>query len=57
MVLAFVLSILSSRSRQPESVIQIDAPAGAPAPQPILPGTTDEGGAAVPPVVPDTSGK
>jgi preprotein translocase subunit SecG len=56
MVLAFVLSILSSRSRQPESVIQIDAPAGAPAPQPILPGTTDEGGAAVPPVVPDTSG-
>ncbi len=55
MLLAFVLSILSSRARQPESVIQINAPATAPAPEPILPGATG-GGAAVPSAVPDTSG-
>lgn len=42
MVLALVLSIMSSRSRQPESVIQVDAPASAPAPQPVLPGAVDE---------------
>ncbi len=56
MLLAFVLSILSSRARQPESVIQIDAPATAPAPQPILPGT-DAGATAVPPAATDTSGR
>lgn len=56
MVLAFILSILSSRARQPESVIQIDAPAAAPAPQPILPGAGDAGGTAVPPAAADTSG-
>lgn len=38
MVLAFVLSIMSSRAMQPESVIQIDAPISAPAPEPLLPG-------------------
>ncbi|MGD8319362.1 MAG: preprotein translocase subunit SecG [Gemmatimonadota bacterium] len=38
MVLAFVLSIMSSRAQQPESVIQVDAPATAPAPEPVLPG-------------------
>jgi preprotein translocase subunit SecG len=38
MVLALVLSILSSRAQQPESVIQVQAPVTAPAPQPVLPG-------------------
>ncbi|HSW29996.1 MAG TPA: preprotein translocase subunit SecG [Longimicrobiales bacterium] len=44
MVLSLVLSILSSRAQQPESVIQVQAPATAPssAPQPILPGGTTE---------------
>ncbi|MDP2956747.1 MAG: preprotein translocase subunit SecG [Longimicrobiales bacterium] len=37
MVLSLVLSILSSRAQQPESVIQVQAPAPA-APEPILPG-------------------
>ena len=49
MVLALVLSIMSSRSQQPQSVIQVDAPATAPAPQPVLPGV---GGEAVPLVDP-----
>ncbi len=38
MVLAFVLSIMSSRAQQPHSVIQVDAPATEAAPQPVLPG-------------------
>jgi preprotein translocase subunit SecG len=44
MVLSLVLSILSSRAQQPESVIQVQAPATAPtsAPQPILPGGAAE---------------
>ena len=42
MVLALVLSILSSRSQVPQSVIQVDAPATAPAPQPVLPGVGGE---------------
>ena len=37
MVLALVLSIMSSRARIPESVIQVDMP-GAAAPTPVLPG-------------------
>lgn len=37
MVLALVLSIMSSRARQPTSIIQVDAPAAA-APAPVLPG-------------------
>lgn len=36
MVLALVLSIMSSRARQPTSVIQVDVPVTAPAP--VLPG-------------------
>ncbi len=36
MLLALVLSIMSSRARQPTSVIQVDAPVTAPAP--VLPG-------------------
>jgi len=37
MVLALVLSIMSSRARQPQSVIQVNPPASAPAPEPVLP--------------------
>ena len=49
MILALVLSIMSSRAQAPESVIQVQAPVTAPAPQPVLPGVGDppaEGGAA-----------
>ncbi|MFQ5536355.1 MAG: preprotein translocase subunit SecG [Gemmatimonadota bacterium] len=42
MVLALVLSIMSSRAAQPESVIQVEAPATAPAPQPVLPGAASD---------------
>jgi preprotein translocase subunit SecG len=44
MVLSLVLSIMSSRAQKPESVIQVQAPATAPAsaPQPILPGAATE---------------
>jgi len=42
MVLALVLSILSSRAQTPESIIQIDQPATPTAPQPVLPGTGGE---------------
>lgn len=45
MVLALVLSIMSSRARQPESVIQVNPPATAPAPEPILPGAGAAGNA------------
>lgn len=41
MVLALVLSIMSSRSRAPESVIQVNAPAAAVSPEPVIPGQTD----------------
>lgn len=58
MVLALVLSILSSRAQQPQSILMEDLQQSAPAPEPILPGisdtpdetgsgsTGDEGGAA-----------
>lgn len=46
MVLALVLSIMSSRARQAQSVIQVDAPASAPAPEPVLPGGEAGAGAA-----------
>jgi preprotein translocase subunit SecG len=42
MVLALVLSIMSSRAAAPESVIQVDAPATTAAPEPVLPGTGDD---------------
>ena len=42
MVMALVLSILSSRSRAPSSVIQVDAPAATTAPAPVLPGLGDQ---------------
>jgi len=38
MVLALVLSIMSSRAQAPESVIQVPIPAGAAAPEPVIPG-------------------
>ena len=38
MVLALVLSILSSRAEIPTSVIQVNAPAATTAPEPVLPG-------------------
>jgi preprotein translocase subunit SecG len=41
MSLALVLSILSSRARAPESVIQVNAPA-ATAPAPVLPGSAEQ---------------
>lgn len=44
MVLALVLSIMSSRARAPSSVIEVDAPAETTAPQPVLPGLGEEGG-------------
>jgi len=63
MVLALVLSIMSSRSAQPDSVIreglQPTQQQGAPAtsPEPVLPGAGQEGPAAAPePVVPPTGG-
>jgi preprotein translocase subunit SecG len=42
MVLALVLSIMSSRARLPESVIQVNAPAVETAPAPVLPGTGEQ---------------
>lgn len=44
MVLALVLSIMSSRARAPSSVIEVDVPAETTAPQPVLPGLEEEGG-------------
>jgi preprotein translocase subunit SecG len=38
MILALILSIMSSRTVVPESVIQVDAPATQSAPAPVLPG-------------------
>lgn len=42
MVLALVLSIMSSRARAPESIIRVDAPATTTAPEPVLPGLGEE---------------
>ena len=56
MVLAFVLSIMSSRAQQPQSVIQVQAPATAPAPEPILPGITGGAAPAENPGTPDNPG-
>ena len=38
MVLALVLSIMSSRAQAPESVIQVPIPAGAATPEAVIPG-------------------
>ena len=42
LVLALVLSVMSSRARQPESVIQVAAPSAAPAPVSVVPGLGEE---------------
>jgi preprotein translocase subunit SecG len=42
MVLALALSIMSSRSSVPESVIQVPAPAASTQPEPVLPGVGGE---------------
>lgn len=44
MALALVLSILSSRAQQPQSILLDDLQQTAPAPEPILPGLTDPPG-------------
>lgn len=51
MVLALVLSIMSSTARSPQSVIQVEPPSPTTAPQPVLPGVGDPpaGGADTPP--------
>jgi len=46
MVLALVLSIMSSRSALPDSVIQVNAPVTTSAPEPVLPGLGDQPAAA-----------
>lgn len=50
MVLALVLSIMSSRSRVPDSVIQVNAPVTSTAPAPVIPGVAQpvEGSAGSP---------
>ena len=51
MVLSLVLAIMSSRTQQPESILRQDqAPAAAPAPEPLLPGEVvpEQGGGAGP---------
>jgi preprotein translocase subunit SecG len=42
MVLALVLSIMSSRAEIPQSVIQVNTPAAQTAPEPVLPGLSGE---------------
>ncbi len=44
MALALVLSIMSSRAQQPQSILLDDLQQTAPAPEPILPGLTDPAG-------------
>lgn len=46
MALSLVLAIMSSRAQQPQSVLQQDVQQSAPAPEPLLPGATQEGGEA-----------
>ena len=45
MVMALVLSIMSSRARLPESVIEVNAPATSTTPAPVLPGGGEQPGA------------
>jgi len=54
MVLSLVLSIMSSRAQAPQSVIEVQAPATAPAPEPVLPGIT--GGTPQGEPIPDNPG-
>jgi preprotein translocase subunit SecG len=52
MFLAFVLSIMSSRSTAPQSIIQVPATAPATAPEPVIPGLGGGGAAAPTPTTP-----
>lgn len=52
MVLALILSIMSSRAMAPESVIRVDAPAATTQPAPVLPGVGTE----TAPVLPEGAG-
>jgi preprotein translocase subunit SecG len=42
MVLALVLSIMSSRSRTPTSIIEVNAPTATQAPAPVIPGAIEQ---------------
>ena len=42
MVLSLALSIMSSRAQISQSVIQVNAPAATTAPEPVLPGLSDQ---------------
>ena len=57
MVLAFILSIMSSRSTQPESILLQETAAPTTAPEPLIPGAGDAGaappGVTVPGVTPE----
>jgi preprotein translocase subunit SecG len=53
MALALVLSILSSRAQQPQSILRQTNPASAPAPEPLLPGIPGVDEPATPPPGPD----
>ena len=44
MALSLILSIMSSRSQQPQSILLDDLQQSAPAPEPILPGVSDPSG-------------
>ena len=44
MALALILSIMSSRAQQPQSILLDDLQQSAPAPEPILPGVSGETG-------------
>jgi hypothetical protein len=48
MLLALGLSIMSSRSQAPQSVIQVPAPAATTQPEPVLPGVGGGGAPVVP---------
>lgn len=48
MILALVLSIMSSRAQAPDSVIQVNVPATTAAPAPVLPGLGEQPAATEP---------
>jgi hypothetical protein len=50
MALSLILSIMSSRARAPESVIQVPTPAGQEAPEAVIPGLDGASGTAPAPV-------
>jgi preprotein translocase subunit SecG len=58
MVLALVLSILSSRASAPTSILRDGAPAAVPTPEPLIPGAPTEPGVpgGTPPATPPDAG-